>query len=181
MICRDFATATRNYARQQMNYHRKGEGSLFLRMDRQLNPNRSPFHRSNAKDPRVKRPPPLVPLADAVSRLTDEVLHWCSVTPEEFSQRVLTQQDQGKAYGKLMRNKSIPPDYSIENSPDGDPKFVRYLLARMVKARLLKIPSEEQQQPDWVRSLLDREKGVTPDTVTDPRHRWTAEGKPDLG
>ena len=84
-----------------------------------------------------------------------------------------------------MRKRSLPPTYSIEDSPDGEPQIVRYLLARMVRAKLLKLPplssldnlTEEQRAASWVSSLSDGEKGVTPETVQEVKYQWTAEGK----
>ncbi len=80
-LCRDFCTATRNYAKRQLNWYRKDKNFLFVRSRRHFVKNKA--------------------LADEMT--AEEVQHWATVPRREFDQAVSQQLAISEALTELRK------------------------------------------------------------------------------
>ena len=115
-LCRDFSTATRNYAKRQLNWYRKDKNFLFVRSRRHFVTNKA--------------------LAD--EKTAEEVQHWATVPREEFDRAVTQQVAISDALFELRQRHKVPPSFV----PDTHER--RVALAWMVNHNEVKIPTEEE-------------------------------------
>eukprot|EP01032_Pedospumella_encystans_P020803 gene20803-23627_t len=112
----DFSTATRNYAKRQLNWYRKDKNFLFVRSRRHFVTNKA--------------------LAD--EKTAQEVQHWATVPREEFDHAVAQQVAISDALFELRQRHKVPASFV----PDTHER--RVALAWMVNHNEVKIPTEEE-------------------------------------
>ena len=200
-VFRLFTTATRNYAKRQLNWYRKDDSFLFVSMDRQ----------SRSKE-------------TAYAHMAEEIWHWATVPREEFEQVTTRQVQLNAALQQLRSRKHVSPTYL----PDTDVK--RTALSYLLHRGELRLPRpydaapaeekktakrrrnktdylQEQQQdvghtdtstvtigapatsssstvgtepvqlPQWVATIQDPALGATPDTIAQYKPLWSALGR----
>lgn len=195
-VFRLFTTATRNYAKRQLNWYRKDDSFLFVSMDRQ----------SRSKE-------------TAYAHMAEEIWHWATVPREEFEQVTTRQVQLNAALQELRSRKHVYPTYL----PDTDVK--RTALSYLLHRGELRLPRpydaapaeekktakrrrnktdylQEQQQdagdtdtpaisdavasssrtepvqlPQWVAAMQDPALGATPETIAQYKPLWSALGR----
>lgn len=93
--CRNFATATRNYARRQINWYRRDQKFLFLQINRERS--------TSAKEPYLK--------------IVDELLHYTLADRVDYEMTLSRQIQYAKYYQQLIEKKRLPNQHIEASHP----------------------------------------------------------------
>lgn len=147
---RSFCTATRNYAKRQLNWYRKDHMFLFIDINR--------------KD---------VPKQEAYTTAAEEVWHWATVPRAEFDAAVSEQVAVHSALSELRSRRGVPGDYM----PDTPAK--RVALSWLLRQGEYRVPGQAPKKEDAALLESERRRRQKLESRNARRKAWETLKAPD--